>query len=650
MASTSTQRRPAWPAWAALGIAVAAWELFLRLDSHAITVPTKLWFFPLIAITVASAITLAGAAVERVVSRLPERMRTPAEVAALAVASAALAAAEFLGVVHYHSPESSWLWPLAAAGGLAYALGVYGIVPRGMGPAPAWRKAFGTGRASLLVLPLVAAVVLASVTVVLRSDAAACLLRTNSVLGRIAAWPLARVRSAPDTAEVTPFRAEPLRTTKPLGRRSVIVLTIDTLRTDYLSFYDPSAQPTPSIDALAARSVVFDDAWAQRPTSAPSMATFMTGMYPARHRVRDNAMVLPDDVRTLAEIHADAGFATAAFVTNINFDKAFAFDQGFATHVFFDAPTDRDGLMLDVSDEQAVDAALAWSADHTDGPIFLWVHLLAPHAPYLPPADLAPELHPGRGEWMNVLNMPFNHARVEGLRTYFDRDVYLDLYRAEVASVDREVARLMAGLDRLGLIASSHVIFAGDHGESFGEGDTFGHGHGLHAAEAHVPLTWKLPSDLRAGTRIPTTVQLADVAPTLLTLSGLEAAAGDEYEMDGRDLSGLLVGEIGGDAGFAFTDAGYAGTLGARGLTYAARTSERTIRFDTGFPYTVEYDRKLDPSEARPRSYSPKQDDRLFATLYRLTAQAETQREQGGGRVALDAEQTERLRALGYMW
>jgi len=649
-----TNRRTVWPAWAALGVALAAWELFLRLDSQTLSFATKLWFFPLLAVTVVAAVTALGAATERFARlALPARAGRVFELVALGSAAAALFAAEYLGMTHYHAPELTGLWPLLAAAGAAGALAAFGISPRSPLPLPPLDQAVGAGRAAVVVLPILTAVVVMCTTVVLRADAAACVLRPNTLLGRVAAWPLSRLAERPQATTTATWRAPDLPADAPTGRDSIILLSVDTLRADALRPYNPQAAPSPALDALAARSIVFADAFVQRSTSAPSMASILTGLYPAQHTVRQNAMILPERTRTLAERYRDAGFSTAGYVTNINFDHAFNFQQGFDSYAFFDTDTDEHGLMTDASDVATVDAALAW-AENAAGdrrPRLLWVHLMAPHSPYVPPADLMPAPRSERGAWFNVLNMPFALARVDGLETHFDRAVYADLYAAEVAAVDREIARLLTGLDRLGQLDDAHLIFVGDHGETFGEGDSFGHGHTLTRAEAQVPLFWKLPGSRRAGTRVEMTVQAADIVPSLLTLTGLATAADGDADdtIDGRDVSGVLLGQRDEDDGFAFSDAGYVDRLGARGLKYAARTRDRTIWLDTGFPYISSFDRRTDRAELRPRRLSADSDDPLLAKLAGLVAAAEQQLAAGGEHAELDAEQQERLKALGYM-
>jgi hypothetical protein len=148
------------------------------------------------------------------------------------------------------------------------------------------------------------------------------------------------------------------------------------------------------------------------------------------------------------------------------------------------------------------------------------------------------------------------------------------------------------------------------------------------------------------------TAQAADFVPTVLTTMGFDSSEfGVTTARDGRDLSGVLLGEVPEDAGFAFTDAGYIGTLGARGLTYAVRDSARTLRLDAGFPYRAEFVRAEDRTEAIARRHSPRDDDALEARLERLAYESETQLAVSAQDVApLDEHHRERLRALGYIW
>src|SRR5438132_13701944 len=103
--------------------------------------------------------------------------------------------------------------------------------------------------------------------------------------------------------------------------RSIVLVTIDTLRADRLGAYGRTPSITPTMDALAARGVVFERAWTTAPLTVPAHATILTGLLPHQHGMRLNHAPSPlppaKDRRfaTLAETLHDRGYATGAFVS-----------------------------------------------------------------------------------------------------------------------------------------------------------------------------------------------------------------------------------------------------------------------------------------------------------------------------------------------
>ena len=96
---------------------------------------------------------------------------------------------------------------------------------------------------------------------------------------------------------------------------SVLIVTLDTLRADYVSAYNPdSPVNTTRFDGLAAEGALVTKAWSTVPLTTPAHASIFTGLYPPGHGVRNNARFrLPEDVTTLAEVLRSAGYDTAAF-------------------------------------------------------------------------------------------------------------------------------------------------------------------------------------------------------------------------------------------------------------------------------------------------------------------------------------------------
>jgi arylsulfatase A-like enzyme/cytochrome c-type biogenesis protein CcmH/NrfG len=294
----------------------------------------------------------------------------------------------------------------------------------------------------------------------------------------------------------------------------IVLITIDTLRADRVGAYGWRAARTPAIDALAARGVRFDRAYATAPITLPSHASLLTGLYPPKHGARHNGMHVGAGVATLASTLHARGFATGAFVAAFPLDHRFGLDRGF--DVYSDTlPRGSDGRPLNERPgSQVVDEALAWlNARKESQPFFLWVHLFEPHAPY--------EADPGAGT-----------ARSQS-----------DRYDDEVARADRQVARLVAAVEPR--LASTLLIIASDHGEAFGEHGEVSHSLFVYDTTLRVPLVMAGAALPDASARsqpvvISAPVSLVDVSPTVLDLTGLPPIASDGVSLraalDGRPL------------------------------------------------------------------------------------------------------------------
>jgi arylsulfatase len=99
--------------------------------------------------------------------------------------------------------------------------------------------------------------------------------------------------------------------------RRVILITCDTLRADRLGAYGYRLPTSPSLDAFAAESIVFDEAYTTAPWTKPALAALLTGRTPDEIGMADGNMCeLSRDSTTLAEFASAAGYDTAAFVSN----------------------------------------------------------------------------------------------------------------------------------------------------------------------------------------------------------------------------------------------------------------------------------------------------------------------------------------------
>jgi len=425
-------------------------------------------------------------------------------------------------------------------------------------------------------------------------------------------------------------------------RPNVLVYLIDTLRRDGLGCYGHPDPVSPHIDALAERGIVFEHAVAQSPWTRPSVASIFTGLWPRRHGVNRIGDALPVEVATLAELLGAAGYRTHGVIANSSVARAFGFDQGFDG---YGKPPGGKWWSTDVTE-----AALAWLDRETgEGPFFLYLHTVDPHAPYAPPADIRARFastvpDDGRGglSWLKRLGrgeIPVTPALLADLRA---------LYDAEVAANDASFGELVAGLGRRGLVDDTAIVVLSDHGEEFFEHGGWDHGKTLYTEVLEVPWIARFPG-LPEGLRVDDLVQHVDLLPTLLAYLGLPVPAG----LDGRDLLPLLAAadgtreaddpaEADAAAVFSYLDSG---TIRA-----AAVTSGRWRYIDSRTPQAGAelYDRRRDPEERRDVLGVHPVEGGYLGTLLRA-------RELTPGPIVpavqavIDEELRDELRALGYL-
>jgi arylsulfatase A-like enzyme/cytochrome c-type biogenesis protein CcmH/NrfG len=280
------------------------------------------------------------------------------------------------------------------------------------------------------------------------------------------------------------------------------MVTLDTTRADRFGCYGSTAGLTPFLDSLAQRGVVFENAQSVAPITLPSHASMLTGLYPTKHGVRNNGMfVLGDEIETLAEVFSENGYATGAFVSAQVLVARYGLDQGFDIYDDDLSRSRKSGLSMVPSRRGNVtlEAAKEWLATQpSDKPVFLWLHLYDPHAPYDPPGNF---------------------------RARFPSDPYA----GEIAFVDALVADLAATLDQSGRLGNTVLTVLADHGEGLGEHGENTHGFLLHPATIHVPWILTTPATDKP-IRVADPVSTADLSPLLTGLVDLRAPNQDRSD------------------------------------------------------------------------------------------------------------------------
>ncbi len=325
-------------------------------------------------------------------------------------------------------------------------------------------------------------------------------------------------------------------------RPNVILILIDTLRSDHLSVAGYPAGTSPFLEELAARGTFFEHFYAHSAVTRPSVATLLTSQFISGHGIANQGTAgLAPDLCILPALFQDAGYRTLAFVTNPQIHPRLGFARGFdrfeplfsktldPTRV---APRD---LVKMPADEvfSVVEGDLARSGRR---PFFAFVHLLDPHGPYQPrPADAARFVDPNyRGDISGSVE---DFGRIAQLRRNpADLAHFQALYDAEIAATDRALAGFVDWLEQHALLARTHLIITADHGEEFLEHGGTGHSRKIYEETTRVPLLWLGPGVPR-GRRIGELAGLIDVLPTLVDLLELPAPSGAGFQ--GRSLRPL---------------------------------------------------------------------------------------------------------------
>jgi arylsulfatase A-like enzyme len=314
------------------------------------------------------------------------------------------------------------------------------------------------------------------------------------------------------------------------GPINVLLISLDTVRSAELGVYGSGLPTSPSLDALAAEGVVFENAFATSPWTLPSHASLLTGLYPNRNGMRAARSVMPDWIASLPELLAAGGHGTAAAVNSHYLDRKRGFARGFEQFEHFHPRRRRENPL------EVAETVLAWLRAMPPEPFFYFWHEYTAHSDYTAlPEYLAPFEKPYDGV-LDGTTKQLKQVR-EGAIEVDDDDVrhLLNLYRAGVRQVDAQVGRVIEELRSSGRLDRTLVVVVSDHGEEFLEHGGVLHGQTQYEEVLRIPLLMRGPG-IPPGRRIHQPVSLVDVVPTVLALLGMDGP----HDLDGRDLSPLF--------------------------------------------------------------------------------------------------------------
>ncbi len=389
----------------------------------------------------------------------------------------------------------------------------------------------------------------------------------------------------------------------------VLLITVDTLRTDALGSYGNPRAETPWMDRLAAAGVRFTDAHAHSVLTLPSHANIFSGLYPHEHGVRDNSgFRFSAEPLTLAGVLREQSYRTGAFVSAFPLDSRFGLDRGFELYEdsFVDATSRPAFLEQERAGTETVALAREWLAAAEGRPTFSWVHLYEPHFPYAPPEPLT--------------------SRFRG-----------NPYAGDVAAADAALAPLLQPILDAGERGNTLVVLTSDHGEALGEHGEATHGIFAYQGVLSVPLILYQPR-LFGPRVLSAPARHIDLLPTILDALALPLPPG----LTGRSLLPAAAGAPGDAAVPTYFEA-LSGQLNRGWAPLYGLIQESWKYIDLPIPEL--YDLAADPRETRNLAVA--EPGRLAA----LRATLDPLRELDRGAVPSpeSAEIRERLQSLGYL-
>jgi len=477
------------------------------------------------------------------------------------------------------------------------------------------------------------------------------------------------------------------------GPPNIVLITMDALRADHLTFNGYERNTSPYLESLASEGANFGRAFSQATITVRSMASLFTSLYPQMHGLMDAGLKLPETATTLPEALGRMGYTTAGFgAGNPSLLQTGGIIRGY--DYFDDCRLIRGllpqfilarlGILSKVMPdrhltcpraETVFEKAGAWLRLDPPEPYFLFIHLMDVHAPYLPPEPFDTKFGSGGAVTdedarlnRRLLNLALRESALffELVETgQFERmgeldltveDIgeenlsrLIDLYDGEIAYADSQLELFLEGLKDAGVLDKTLLVITADHGEGFlDHGRLFHSGDLLYDELMRVPLLMRLPGVIPPGTCVDAQVSLIDVMPTAVEAAeSFGSKPPPELELKGRSLLDLLAGE---EPGRTQREGGEVYCEGA--LVSCVRT-EKWKYIDSQGHDTIElYDLEADPREnVNLIREMPEKALELSALLAGHFERVRLYREKHPRPtpLALDRETREKLRSLGYV-
>jgi arylsulfatase A-like enzyme len=320
---------------------------------------------------------------------------------------------------------------------------------------------------------------------------------------------------------------------------NIILISIDTLRSDHLGCYGYERETSPSIDELAENSALFMNCHSPTGKTLPAHMSMFTSLYPIHHRMLANGnrvvQRLDESILILAEPLRKNGYFTGAFTGGAYLSAHYGYSKGFDFYHGDPRAFGRETAPLLYAKSGK------WLEENRNKKFFLFLHTYQVHGPYSCPEPFSSMFADENAKWkfMNVA-IKFQADEYMKLSENEKRNL-IALYDGEIRYTDELFIKpLIELLKKLEIFDNTLIVLTSDHGEEFYDHRGWQHGLSLYGEQIKVPLIMKFPGSKYRGKRIASNVSLVDLMPTILESAGIRFSG---YASDGISLLGHIQGK-----------------------------------------------------------------------------------------------------------
>ncbi|PIN99722.1 hypothetical protein COT72_04775 [archaeon CG10_big_fil_rev_8_21_14_0_10_43_11] len=304
---------------------------------------------------------------------------------------------------------------------------------------------------------------------------------------------------------------------------NVILISLDSVRTDMVGVYGSLWNATPALDAFSKDALVFENAYSTTSYTLPAHASMLTGLYPLTHGIFHDITQECEGVQCVRDIHdpmmqdllKKQGYATAGFVSGAYVSEAFGFSKGFDTYQNHLQPEVEH--FNTITSQIITQKGIEWMDAHKNRSFFLFLHYFDPHYNYLANKTYPHDVLPSYAGDLQALDGVINRDgewTINKTISSEDREYVFANYAGDLAYTDAYIKRVIEYLKAEGLYEKTILIITSDHGDEFFEHGSIGHKGTLYAPVHHIPLIVRVPGI--TARRVRQLVSHVDILPTVL--------------------------------------------------------------------------------------------------------------------------------------